>query len=1712
MTTDSPRAMTPTPSSPGTVQSEVSLTDPRDINQPGEGSSSLSDHSPPAGAKSARQSRVEALAIVALLVVLAVGAYFRFVGLNWDSGSHLHPDERFLTIVSSQLSGVDSPLDYLRTSRSTLNPYNIGESFYVYGNFPMTVTRYSAEWLTGLCEFVTDMAGEPPALCGYRFTAYDGIQFVGRFLSGLVDLVSVLFTFLIGRRLYNIWAGLLAALLLALAVMPIQQSHFFTMDNWAAAFTTVALYAAVRAASLGDDEPRWRLRWWGLFGIALGLAAASRVNIAPLAVVINISAVIWLARRGHTWRTLQRSWSADDLKRVVISIALAGILTMLTFRLAQPYAFTDAEMVRQQSIIETGQEAPAFIVALKSVIGLNPQFLSNMSAISGQQSPEAAAPPALQWTDRPAILFPLTNMALYGMGLTAGLFAWFAVFWALWRMLDRTARWGEYPEWMVHAIPVSWTLLYFLFIGTRWVKSIRYFLPIYPALFILAGWGLVYLWQRARQRDTAARRGNAQAAVIGLAALVVIPSFLWAIVFTQIYREPMTRIAASAWIFDNVPSGATLLYDTFDGQSREMNLPLKGMLFEHLGVPLYLDFQLPEDGTIRGVRFNYLSDAGDNINEVGNHSLRVQLGQGPVVEKNLQLNGDRQAVVVELSPATVGADLPLRLTVEGGPGDPIHAGTSLLVNEVWDDLLPVGIDNRSAYGAYYTEVTGGQRPVVHPDNPEKREEIIAWLDEADFIPISSQRAMWHLPRLPYTFPLMIRYYESLFSGELGFDLVAQFHGNMRLGPLYISDTTGQISWGEPPNVGWPPPGDLAAEEAFSIYDHPPVWIFAKTDRYSPENTRRIFESVDLRDATFMNPLQATIAKGGMMLSAEEQAAQRSGGTFSEVFDIDGPLARNPWLAAAIWIVAVVLLGWVAFPIAFVTLGGLPDRGYALSRILGLLLLSYFPWLLASLSIMPHTRSTIVFVLLGIAAVSAVILIRRRLEIFAFLRRNFGYITLVELLGLGLFLIMVGIRLGNPDVWDVIWGGEKPMDLSYFTAVLKSTSFPPYDPWHAGGYINYYYYGFVFVGALTKLLGVMPAIAYNLILPMLYSMTGLAVFSLAYNLVKARQRQTGVKQESMVASSFLRQLGEEIRSRAAVAGFIAVALALLLGNLAQTGVISHAWYQAGTPALEEIPVVGRLARTLDGGVKVLGGQPAPIYPGDWFWTASRAINAEPGEVQPITEFPFFTFLYGDLHAHMISFPITLLALGWAVSLALAAGQTRVRRPSNPEIILIGAIGAIAIGSLRATNTWDWPTYMLLAALAIVYYVIRTDDGFDLRTAGKSLFLIALLFGASSLAFWPYSDNYGQAYASVSLWPGSYTSAWNYLLVHGLFLFFIVTHVIREFREWAATWTEEGKRSLEPLGGLLILALGTFVVLNIVLLWRGYWVAPIALPLTAATGLLALRPGLDTARRIVLILMSAALGLTLMVEIIVLDGDTGRMNTVFKFYLQVWLMLSIASGVAAVWAWPAIRQTNRLKSVWQGVLAVLVFAAFLYPLLATPAKWNIRMNKDAPNTLDGAAFMPYVEYGDTDYAGQSRLISLVEDHAAIQWLQRNVQGSPVIMEAHGSNPYRSIAGRIAMYTGLPTVIGWDWHQRQQRAVVPGSVVTNRIEDVNSFYNTVDIDLARNILDQYDVEYVYSGSLENAYYWPEGLAKFDQMVNAGMLAEIFNDGNARIFRVIQ
>jgi uncharacterized membrane protein len=164
----------------------------------------------------------------------------------------------------------------------------------------------------------------------------------------------------------------------------------------------------------------------------------------------------------------------------------------------------------------------------------------------------------------------------------------------------------------------------------------------------------------------------------------------------------------------------------------------------------------------------------------------------------------------------------------------------------------------------------------------------------------------------------------------------------------------------------------------------------------------------------------------------------------------------------------------------------------------------------------------------------------------------------------------------------------------------------------------------------------------------------------------------------------------------------------------------------------------------------------------------------------------------------------------------------------------------------------------------------------------------------------------------------------------------------------------------------------------------------------------------------------------------------------------------------------------------------------------------MAPEAPHTLDGMTYMKYATYFDEGVE-----IDLSQDHAAIRWLQDYVDGSPVIVEAH-STEYRW-GTRFTIYTGLPGVVGWNWHQRQQRTLVSDAWVWERVEDIHEFYRTTDLELATEFLGRYEVSYIMLGQLERAKYLGEGLDKFDQQ-NGVLWREIYRDRDTIIYEVIQ
>lgn len=1658
-----------------------------------------------------------------LVWVLLAGAYFRAVGLNWGEYQYLHPDERFLVWVGSDITPVkcldpaygiyDCPPDkkawmslseYFDTVNSTMNPNNRGHGFYVYGTLPMFLTRFLVELVYGRSGFneMTDM---------------------GRLLSALADLLTVALVYVIAARLYDRRVALLSTAFVSAAVLMIQQAHFFTMDTFVNFFIYLAIYFAVRVALLDWRSPErptqpleeghivelqegsetashslvtsqgepGAVRYLNVafafarhplfllslgFGVALGSAVASKLNAAPVALLLPAAFALQLLK--SPMKDFERR-----LWQVAGYLILAALVSIFIFRIAQPYAFS----------------GPGFFG-----VKLNQAWEAQIREQRTQASGDVDFPPAMQWARRP-IWFSGQNLVLWGLGLPLGMLAWAGVVWAGWRMLaDKTSDRREIQR---HALLWGWTVLYFIWQSFQSNPTMRYQLPIYPSLAIFAGWSVIAMYDRSKEARGTARRVYAiLAIVVGVAVLS--GTYAWAYAFTRIYVRPITRIEASRWIYQNIPGPINLRIRTGEGYYSQP-LPFPSGLMIQPAQPYATDFMARASGSLEEVIFPHMLDIQSGAN-VKTLSLIISSVGEPRVSAEARYSGDFQpisdprgeSITLTLDaplPVTQGQSYRLTLSIESGNGSITLTGAAPANEGDWDDGLPLRLDGYDGFGGIYPP---GLNFNMYPDdNQEKLDRFLGILDQADYILISSNRQWGSLPRLPERFPMVTVYYRNLlgcpagesiqacyiraqpgmYQGNLGFDLVKVFQSDPSIGPLRIND-----QW---------------AEEAFTVYDHPKVLIFKKNDTYDPQKVAAILGAVDLTKVVHVTPRRAGSYPANLLLPLSRWEEQQAGGTWSELFDTEALPNRFPALAVILWYLVVALLGWVVYPLVRLALPGLPDHGYPLARISGLLLLSYLVWLAGSAGI-AFSRSTISLAFLLILLISLLAAILQRKDLWAELRERRRYFLSVEFIFLAFFILDLLIRLGNPDLWHPWKGGEKPMDFAYFNAILKSTTFPPYDPWYAGGYLNYYYYGFVLVGVLVKWLGIVPALAYNLILPTLFALIASGAFSLAWNLAVAVHNRN--RRFSIFDHAFW----------VGLAGAVGMAL---LGNLGIPKMIYQGYQRLAAPGgvIEDAGLFTRLMWAFQGFVRALGGASLPYSIGDWYWLPSRAIPA-PGDVEPITEFPFFTVLYADLHAHLLALPITLLALSFA--LALVLGQNRWKGLFS--VVAGFGLGGLAIGALRPTNTWDFYTYLALGCVAIVYMIGRyyqpRDNGdgkpwsfFDKLPLVSQRILVAaggvlLLMVLSLLLFKPFSDWYALGYNKIELWKYTHTTLSAYLIHWGVFLFLIVSWMTWETRDWLASTPLSSLRKLEPYKHLIQLAIVLLFVLVAILLLLKVAIAWVVLPLAAWAGVLLLRPGISNAKRFVLFLVGTGLVLTLMVEVIVLRGDIGRMNTVFKFYLQVWTMFSISAAASLGWliqALPVWRPGWRLS--WQVVLVALVASAALYPLMATMAKIQDRMTSLAPHTLDGMAFMRYAEYAD-----EWGVMDLSQDYRAIRWMQENVQGSPVIVEANLRNLYRW-GSRFSIYTGLPGVVGWEWHQQQQRAVLPGNWVSDRIAEVDNFYQTTDIQQALDFLRKYNVRYIILGQQERGHYPGEGLNKFEA-ANGMLWKDVYRDGDTVIYEV--
>ncbi|MFA7301396.1 MAG: glycosyltransferase family 39 protein [Candidatus Shapirobacteria bacterium] len=269
---------------------------------------------------------------IILLCIFTFALFLRLYGLNWDQGNHLHPDERYLTMVASDIKLPKSISQYFDTSSSPLNPGNYENyKFFVYGTFPLFVTKIFAVI--------------------FNLDDYENIVLVGRILSAFFDSGIIIILYKISKRY-------LASIVYATTVLPIQLSHFFTVDTFLSFFILLTFYFLTKKRFLYS-------------GIAFGLALACKISALYFLPVVFIFFII---------------------NRRFLSAFYFLLFAAIFFRIFQPYAFT-------------------------GIFSLNPIFVNSLKQLQVITVPSVYFPPSVQWMSKIKLLFPLQNIVIFGLGI-----------------------------------------------------------------------------------------------------------------------------------------------------------------------------------------------------------------------------------------------------------------------------------------------------------------------------------------------------------------------------------------------------------------------------------------------------------------------------------------------------------------------------------------------------------------------------------------------------------------------------------------------------------------------------------------------------------------------------------------------------------------------------------------------------------------------------------------------------------------------------------------------------------------------------------------------------------------------------------------------------------------------------------------------------------------------------------------------------------------------------------------------------------------------------------------------------------------------------------------------------------------------------------------------------------------------------------------------
>ena len=1488
-----------------------------------------------------------------LMVVLLFAVASRLWQPDWYGQRQFHPDERWIFQKVSQLSWPGEP--------------GADDSAGLqYGSLPL----YQLAVLKDAAHLAL------PGLDVNRF-----IMVAGRALSGVWDILAVLMAFLLGAKLFDRRTGLLGAAFIALTPLHIQLSHFFCVDPLLGLLSLVVLYGAAGILQGGG----WG---WSLFsGLALGASLATKTSALPLCMPIAVA---------HGLRWWQDRRQAGAASRALLGLAVAAGTSLLAFAACMPWA-----LIKFDKFMRNQQEQQNILVT---------------------GSPEGT-PFVRQYWDTMPVFFHLKNLFLYYQGPVLGGLGLLALAWQCLRALPiralrAAAASSQAPKKAARArrataampaidggawLLLAWLLPYLLAVGFSFAKFARYMLPFIPALSLLLAHTLAQLWDRGG----ALRKG---ALALTLAALTW--NLGYSVGYLRTYTRPHPWVAASQWLFKNVPT--------------------------------------------------------------------------------TQPDGRR----------------------------------TVILNESWGDDLPVWVDGRDA-GAYQN----WQINIVEWDNPAKLNELGEKVSKSDILVLADPRAYGTYLRLGDRFPLSCAYYDLLFKdpARLGFERALDQRNQPSVFGLLVDDSRTP----DKPQLAW-------ADESFTLYDHPRTLLFRRVRALDSAGVQKAIAD-HAAELGFLETWRTGVGPE-QLRAAARGGAQPAAGASAGAINANLGLSRGASVALAptalaplLWWALLLLLTLLAAPIAVALLGDYPDQGWALAKVLGLLLFSWLAFWTARLGLPFHQGQ--LWLQLGLLAVAALALAsRRRAALAKWWQRQRGQVLAAEALFAGAFLFFVFLRSLAPNVHDIAGqgynGGGEPLGMTYLSALLRCSTFPAYDPWLALNSSSYYYFGYQIAATLAKLSGIPSNVAYNLSLALFFSLSVLAAYGVA--LALAGRRRFGLM----------------------AAGAVAMA-----GSLWTVPYLVRSFFMYG-------------------GVRHLF---AGMLSFPFIWDPTRfpeLVN------NLIFEFPYFSYTYGDLHPHNMVLPFALLFIGLLARPFLSRGTgLKALGETWPRRLLLVWLLALALDAQYCINAWNWPVALVLALASLLLalwvgrpgsWALRALHALTGLVVGIAIWPLGrLLFYAFHAGFAQGVDQVGKVDVSERQAPGYLLFAFFALGLMGLFsLWPLRLQAWLTARDRALGYLKLAKRGPEALlsrlperlwvkmpvpSALLALVLGLLgLSMAMGLLWpRGVvWVMGLGLAAFCASGLAMLLtdegPGAGAEA------FAWVLGFISMAVVVGSEFRyvADRMNTLFKFYFQAWAFMGLVYAVGASRSFKAMEGApakplrgrakaraglpwgqvlgfaglsvallflagwgdyaalnaggrcqlsllallllmaipslalafpgRALKAAWLGALLGLGALGLLYFGGASLCRVALANHGQRPS-LDGTAFMASMEPRGT---GRENGDYDKDDYRLIQWLNQNADLTETVLEAPGLDMYKGYS-RFAIYTGLPTVLGWKYQLSQQLGVNTGSRLDDRDADIAAIYTTTDDAQALRLMAKYHVRWVVVGGLERKSYAGPGLDKFGHLL---------------------